>query len=368
MDYRPDIDGLRGVAILSVMAYHTGISLFAGGMGGVDVFFVISGFLITANILNDLSNDRFSFKQFFENRVRRIFPALFIMLMVTLPFIVLFVPSPHDDYNLKVLLAAVFSVSNFYLANLHGIEPTAGYDHLAHTWSLGVEEQFYIVFPFVLFLIWKIFGWAAWRILLVFAIASFLWAAYETANFEEANFFTPNLRAWELLIGALLAFLMKSFSLSDTSAEIASITGLSMIVITVFFLSESVVIYPGPLTIVPTLGAALIILSGANRTRTSQLLSRRPLVFVGIISYSLYLWHNPIFEFVKAYTNTGWNMGFRRAIVASAASLCIAYVSWRYVETPFRGRNSPISRFQMFTFFGGLMAAFLVVVQVLVGF
>jgi len=333
--YRPDIDGLRGLAVAAVLFFHAKVPLFDGGFVGVDVFFVVSGYLITSIIVSDLRAQTFSIARFYERRIRRIFPALFaVIAFTTIVTIVIYLPSDLEGYGRSVLASALF-VSNFYFWRESGyFAAAAGTKPLLHTWSLAVEEQFYIVYPAFLLLIHRLLG-DRWLYCLVFVLVlSFLTNIWAVGNAPVAAFYLGPARAWELLIGALLAMCPGPTTQHRLSSEIAALAGAGMLVWSVVALSEKST-FPGYNALVPCIGTGLIIHAGTNGTSAiNRILSIRPLVLLGLISYSLYLWHWPLLVFVHY-----WNI-HELSLAQSATVLLIALIisacSWRYVERPFR--------------------------------
>ena len=350
--YRPDIDGLRAVAVLSVLAYHAGFAFFEGGFAGVDVFFVISGYLIARIIARDLANGSFSVLAFYERRIRRIFPAMFAMLLaVSICAWYLLYPSVLIAFE-RSLLAALFSGSNILFWHETGYFDSQRFSKpLLHTWSLAVEEQFYLLFPPFLLLLWRTS--IRPRKVVIFAITALSFAAamfFALTNPSAAFFLTP-FRAWELLLGAILSQHSLPPLRSALQRQIASITGLSLILVTVFCYRESM-LFPGLATLPACVGAALVIAAGESGSSiVGQALSWKPVVFTGLISYSLYLWHWP----VMAFQNTNWLFvpyAYRNwhitKIVTILISLVLAVLSWAFLERPFRERKISRSRQSIF--------------------
>jgi len=348
--YRPDIDGLRAVAVLLVLAYHVGIYRLRGGFVGVDVFFVISGYLISSIILSDLDSSRFSIVTFYERRVRRIFPALFVMLISTAVLAYKFLlPSEFVDFG-KSFVASTFSFSNLYFLQRSGyFDAPAAMKPLLHTWSLAVEEQFYVFLPLFLVCIRKFFP-NKQRIIIVFAaLTSFSVSAVGAFRSHDATFYLAHTRAWELLLGTLLA--MNCFpAISGTLwRNVASLWGVVSILLA-GFLFTSRTVFPGASALLPCVGAALIIAAGkSGKTVVGRILSFRPIVFVGMISYSLYLWHWPliVFQGADGLLTKGLSPKLTKLVVI-VVSFALATLSWRFVERPFRDRRFDISRANVF--------------------
>ena len=337
--YRPDIDGLRAVAVLSVVFYHANFPGFTGGFTGVDIFFVISGYLITGILWRELQDGRFSVADFYARRAKRIFPALFAMLAVcSIAAAILLIPWDLMDFG-KSLSATVLFYSNFNFIKTGYFDNPAIERPLLHTWSLSVEEQFYLVWPILLFLIAKYLP--ARRVLpaiVILAAISFLLSEYGIiGERQKDSFYLPHYRGWELLMGATLA--IAPFTVRPgLLAEILSAGGLAAIVTAVVFYNAGTA-FPGANALLPCAGAALLIATGEASTRASQLLSFQPVRFAGLISYSLYLIHWPLFSFSHLYLNGPLTISHR--IAAVFASVLLAYLSWRYVETPFRRLKLP---------------------------
>ena len=344
LSYRPDIDGLRAIAVLMVMGDHFHTHL-AGGYVGVDIFFVISGYLISANILKEMTQGTFSIAAFYERRIRRIFPALIVMFLgVSAMASYYLFPSEILDFA-RSMISALLSVSNLWFWHQSGyFDAPSASKPLLHTWSLGVEEQFYIFFPIFLLLVRKSFPQRLKAAILVATAISFGLAVYYVhRNASTAFFFSP-LRAWELLIGTIVSQKYFPSLRSVWTRNLATASGLLMILIPGFVYTSSTT-FPGMAAIPPCLGAALIIAGGETGTSVvGRLLSLRPVVFVGLISYSVYLWHWPVavFQQVCGMMVPWQEHDHRLKILLFAVSLLLGYLSWRFVETPFRkGKHRP---------------------------
>ncbi len=367
--YRPDIDGLRALAVLSVLLFHFRVSPFRGGFVGVDIFFVISGFLITRLIWSEIGAGRFSFLGFYERRARRILPALFAMLaLVTIASTILLFPQMLANYAMSLIATAGFA-SNFHFWGYTSYwAPAAVEQPLLHTWSLAVEEQFYLIFPPFLLLFRKrsqrVLLWALLGALAVSLCISIVSVRYSPVS---AFYLLPS-RFWELLIGSVLAVGRFAAPAGVILRNAIAAVGLALIGYGVFALSAASP-FPGLNAIPPCLGAALVIYAGTGMAEAEHvplvnvLLGTRLPVFVGLISYSLYLWHWPIIVLANAVLPHDLDAG--QTIVAIAASFLLAVLSWRYVEQPFRGRASRISRKPLFVSGGAAIAVFAVVGLVL---
>jgi peptidoglycan/LPS O-acetylase OafA/YrhL len=336
--YRPDIDGLRAVAVLAVVLHHLSASLVPGGYVGVDVFFVISGYLITRIISREMEEGTFTFARFYERRARRIFPALFAMLAVTLVggyFLLL--PSDYSA-TLRGALGTLFFSSNIVfwrdMAAGYFAATDAGLNPLLHTWSLAVEEQFYVFFPFLLLLCFRFFLRHIVLILIGCAVVSLAGAALLVQSKSVAVFFLSPFRAWELLAGSLLAFNAVPVVRSRALREAIAGAGL-LVIVAVCFLYDSKTTFPGLAALAPVLGAAAIMHAGTSGlTLVGRLLQWRPVVYIGLISYSLYLWHWPLIVLVR------YAMGMESITpyipVLLAASLALGSLSYHFIEQPFR--------------------------------
>jgi peptidoglycan/LPS O-acetylase OafA/YrhL len=336
--YRADIDGLRAVAVLLVVACHIGIYRFRGGYVGVDVFFVISGYLISSVIFADIAESRFSLFSFYERRVRRIVPALLVMLLGTSVLAYLYLlPVETEDFA-KSLVAAVFSQSNFYFWSLSSyFDAPAAFKPLLHTWSLAVEEQFYIFFPLFLMLIQRVSRKWLRPSIVAITVISFAASAVGAYRFPNATFYLAPTRAWELMVGTLLSLGMFPAIQDAVRRNIATLAGAALIFASGMAYSSSTA-FPGLAALAPCLGAALIIAGGETGTSwVGRALSWKPVVFVGLISYSLYLWHWPIIVFQRISTVLVNGVTDRTAgLVAFAVAFVLAVLSWKFVELPFR--------------------------------
>ncbi|MES2729818.1 MAG: acyltransferase family protein [Pseudomonadota bacterium] len=383
MKYRSDIDGLRAFAVLPVLFSHIGNNVLPGGYAGVDIFFVISGFLITSLILPELADGTFSLARFYERRIRRIFPLLF--LVITLCFLGSFWaldPGQLSEYA-KSAIAALLSVSNIffwlqdsYFAEAMELKP------LMHTWSLGIEEQYYIVFPLFLLAFWR---WEKndrlFFALALLALVSFLLAnwgggldadmrqtitAFPATLTPEYGYYLLTTRAWELLCGSLAAVMMWRYKdrLAHTDGKAAAIlawAGFAGIIVAYGLLGPKTP-YPSLYTLPTVLGTVAIILYCRHGSVLHRFLSLKPLVFTGLISYSLYMWHQPIFALMRAgFTD----LGHSEFYVAIAGIYALSILSWAYVEKPFR--NSviiPTSRLHLIM--GGWLTILLITASVII--
>ncbi|MEZ2131256.1 MULTISPECIES: acyltransferase family protein [unclassified Sinorhizobium] len=359
LPYRPDIDGLRALAILPVVLYHAGIPGFGGGFVGVDVFFVISGFLMASLISEDLARGELSLLGFYERRIRRIFPALFAVLGASAVAAWLWLMPLEFGYFAHSLKAAALFTSNIQFEKESGyFDIGSQMKPLVHTWSLSVEEQFYILFPLMLAAINRFARRHTAQILAALLIASFVASGWMVLRTPVVAFYLLQFRAWELLLGALLAFNFIPKPVSPKLRGSLAPVGILLIAIAVFCFSDRT-LFPGPAALLPCLGAALVIHGGANEGPAGRVLRARPMVFVGLISYSLYLWHWPIIVFSRELT--GRPLSLLQGGLIVLLSFIVAVLSWRFIERPFRGRSGPILRRPLF-------AAAVLVMAVAIGF
>jgi peptidoglycan/LPS O-acetylase OafA/YrhL len=339
--YRPEIDGLRALAVVAVVLFHYRVPGFSGGFVGVDVFFVISGYLITGLIVKEAAEGRMSLRQFYERRIRRIFPALFAMLAVaTIVAALLFFPVSFARFGKSLLATAVFG-SNFEFWREAGyFDVAADQKPLLHLWSIAVEEQFYLVFPALLLLIGtRSKARLALSVGAIF-LASLAFSIWSAHHARTAGYYLLPSRMWELMLGALLAIGAVRIPARWGIDQFAAAAGLALIGYSVFRYSHTTP-FPGAAALIPCVGAALIIAAGEGAA-LNRLLRLRAIVFVGLISYSLYLWHWPVYVFARAALFRGPTPFETAALIA--LSFVLAVLSWRYVEQPFRKRSVAIPR------------------------
>ena len=335
-DYRADVDGLRAVAVMLVLLFHLNIPWIPGGYVGVDIFFVISGYLITQIIFRELDQENFSIIRFYERRIRRIFPALFAMM--ALVFAVcwfVFLPIDFKNFGQSVAAATLFASNFLFIFESGYFDADAELKPLLHTWSLAVEEQFYVIFPLAMILIWhKAKSWLL-PILVLTAVVSFGIALFATDYFPVTGFFVAPSRFWELLLGSVLA-LDRTRQFWPWQVRLGGWLGLAMIALAALSYTPHTP-FPGWAALLPCLGAALIIKAGETDRAgysANAILALKPMVFVGLISYSLYLWHWPLIVIYK------YVMVRELAVIdqfgLAAVSIGLAIISWRWIEQPFR--------------------------------
>lgn len=329
MRYRAEIDGLRAVAVIPVILFHAGFSHFSGGFVGVDVFFVISGYLITTIILDELDKGKFSIVNFYERRARRILPALFLVMVVCLPFAWFWlVPQDLKEFSQSLVAVSTF-VSNVLFWRQSGyFDAAAELKPLLHTWSLAVEEQFYVFFPLFLMIVWR-FGKKWILVVLAFvSLFSLVLVHYAASISPAAAFFLLPTRAWELSIGCFVAFYLKRNSNDDVSkigSQPLSLIGLLLILFSIFVYDKETP-FPSLYALAPTVGTALIILFATQKTYVGELLGTKSFVGVGLVSYSAYLWHYPLFAFAR-HRSLG-EPSEAIFIALSVITLILAYLSW----------------------------------------
>ena len=336
--YRPDIDGLRAVAVLPVVFYHAALG-FSGGFVGVDVFFVISGFLITKIIYDLVIAGKFSFVEFYDRRVRRLFPALFVMFLLVTAWSVIHLISPD-----LLAYGASLAAATAYLSNVDFYHGTGYFitqartQPLLHTWSLAVEEQFYIVVPFVLFVLVRYVP-RRFHVPAIVAISVLSWClcVWVTRIDTSAAFYLLPMRAWELGLGGVLAISAPAILRRRPVAEVVSLVGMAMILFSIFDFSGATP-FPGWHATIPTVGTAAVLSTGGRSGATvERVLSMKMFTFIGEISYSLYLWHWPV---IVAFTYAAPSPPTpATSLLAIAISLVLATLSWQFVEKPFRKRR-----------------------------
>ena len=345
--YRPEIDGLRAIAIGAVILYHAKISIlgysFSGGFIGVDIFFVISGYLITSIILKELiTTGSFSFKYFYERRIRRILPALLFVMLVSLPFAWMFLlTSSFVDFSKSILYSLGFS-SNIYF-HYSGQEYGA-YDGLLkpflHTWSLSVEEQYYILFPLVLFITFRYFRTYLFYILFLGFLISLGLAEVGSRNYASATFYFPHTRMWELLMGSILAY----FEITRGHRSKQKILNLILPSLGIILIGHSILFFndgmfhPSFISLPPTIGVCLIIWFSSKDELITKILSTKLFVGIGLISYSLYLWHYPIFSFARITKFAEYDVS--KKLLLGVFILILSVISYYLVERPARNNKN----------------------------
>lgn len=340
MKYRPEIDGLRSVAVLPVILFHAGLGIFSGGYVGVDIFFVISGYLITTIILSQIIAGRFSLLEFYSRRSRRILPALFLVIACTIPLaFLLMLPSQFNDFSQSVAAVTIFASNILFWKESGYFAAAAELKPLLHTWSLAVEEQYYVLFPLLLLGLWRLGARPALMVLGVIFGASLIASQFLSTRAPDANFFLLLSRAWELLAGSLCAIWILKRGRSGHA--LASTLGLGLILASIF-LYDGDTPFPSVYALAPVAGTALIILFADGGTPVGRLLAMRGPVFIGLISYSAYLWHQPLFALARLASPDHPPMAVMMAL--AALSIGLAFLSWKYVEQPTRHYPWPVRR------------------------
>ena len=332
--YRPDIDGLRAIAVLSVIGFHAFPLSVKAGFIGVDIFFVISGYLISTIIFDSLERDSFSFAVFYQRRIRRIFPALLIVLFACYVFgWFVLLPDEFKQLGMHIAGGAGF-VSNFVLWSESGYFDNAAITKpLLHLWSLGIEEQFYIIWPLLLAFVWKR-KWSFITITIVVAVVSFGLNVYTINNDPVAAFYSPFSRFWELMIGGLLAYLgLHRPILLKPHENAQSLLGLVLIILALALLNKEST-FPGWWALLPTLGTLFLISAGPNAWLNRNILSNRYLVWIGLISYPLYLWHWPLLSLTRIAE--GGIVPRETRVFLVILSIALAWITYRLIEKPIR--------------------------------
>ncbi len=357
LNHRPEIDGLRAIAVVPVILFHAGLGLFSGGFVGVDVFFVISGYLITSIIVKEVAAGRFSLVDFYERRARRILPALFLVMAATIPFAWLWMfPLKLKEFAASIVSVCLFA-SNLLFWRQSGYFDSASVEKpLLHTWSLAVEEQYYIFFPLAVLLLWPL---GRRRMLWAFgltALASLGLSEWAWRHMPEANFYLLPTRAWELLAGALCSFARPA--LRPGRDNLLSLAGMAAILSAIFWFDETTP-FPSLWALLPVLGSALVLTFARQGTLAARVLGARLPAGIGLISYSAYLWHQPLLAFAHIRSSTEPGTGLM--LGACLLALILAWFSWRFVELPFRQKDHPLlhHRGMVFTLLGAMSVVFL---------
>jgi peptidoglycan/LPS O-acetylase OafA/YrhL len=349
MQYRREIDGLRALAVVPVLLFHAGFRTFSGGFVGVDVFFVISGYLITSLILHEVQGGAFSLAHFYERRARRLLPALFVVVLFCLPLAWLWMtPEDLDAFSRSLIGVSTFSSNIVFWQDTGYFDTSSELKALLHTWSLAVEEQYYLFFPFVLLVMLRLGKVPTAVVIMLLLVASLSVAELLLSSTPAAVFYLLPTRGWELLTGALASFVYYSTSLKSIFLRIGCSVILGLIkqffsLIGVVLIFASVFIYdaetpfPGFYALAPVIGAVLIILFSDNSTMIGRTLGHPFFVTIGLISYSLYLWHQPVLSLARHKSDGDLS----KLTCAILLFLCfaLAFVSWKYIERPFRDRK-----------------------------
>jgi peptidoglycan/LPS O-acetylase OafA/YrhL len=351
LHYRKEIDGLRAIAILPVIWIHSGLPHLKGGFLGVDVFFVISGFLITSILLKEFEESSFSLVTFYERRARRIIPALLVVIMVTSILVPFVSENPRfiGDYGSSVL-STIFFGSNIYFWQTTGYFGSASeLSPMLHTWSLAVEEQYYIFFPLLIMVLFSYGKKVIISTFILIALVSLLISEWGAINSPIGNFYLLPSRAWELMAGALSAVMYLNNNLVKIRTRFSSylsVIGIIFILSSYFIFTPST-LHPTSLTILPVLGTVLVLLFSERGNFVGKVLSIKLLSKVGLISYSLYLWHQPVLALMKKSYSI--HLEPTQILVSITLIFSLSYLTWKYVENPFRNKQK-ISQNKIFKF------------------
>jgi len=341
--YRPDIDGLRALSVIAVILYHANFQfgdqyLFRGGYIGVDIFFVISGYLITSLIAKELNDtNSFNFVNFYLRRARRILPVLILIILCFIPFAWFYLlPNSLTDFSSSIFFSTLFT-SNFFFNNV-------GHDYgdvlsitkpFLHTWSLSVEEQFYILYPLFFFCCFKFIKDKLILLLIFISLLSLALAQYGSNNFSISNFYLLPTRIWEIFCGAILVVMNGNENNNKLSKDILSYIGLALVILSFYFFTDDT-LHPSFKTVIPVFGTMLVI-RFSNNNFISRFLSHKLLVFIGLISYSLYLWHYPIFSFSEML---GFDLSNINKSIFILISFFLSIISYFIIEKKFRNKES----------------------------
>jgi peptidoglycan/LPS O-acetylase OafA/YrhL len=336
LNYRAEIDGLRALAVVPVILFHAGFELFSGGFVGVDVFFVISGYLITTILIEDLENKRFRVVNFFERRARRILPALyFVLLIITIVSTLLMNAQQLKDYGQSLIATVSFTSNIYFLLKADYWAQSSEFLPLLHTWSLAIEEQYYVVFPIMLSFIWRYGQSKTFWIIVGMSLTSLILSEWGSRNLPLINFYFSLTRVWELLFGSIAALLVyrKSIRKNDPLAFL----GLSLILFPIF-VYDDLTPFPSFYSLAPVVGVFLFILFAHKESLVARFLSFKLFVGVGLISYSAYLWHQPLLAIFRVHQNS-IEINLASTFLILVTTFFIAFLSYRYVERPFRNKE-----------------------------
>ncbi|MDC3089210.1 acyltransferase, partial [Alphaproteobacteria bacterium] len=323
-------------AVIPVILFHAGFNLFSGGFVGVDVFFVISGYLITTIIIEDIENKSFSIINFYERRARRILPALSFVMLVCIPLAwIWMLPDQMKDFSQSLVAVSLFAANILFWRESNYFAAEAEEKPMLHTWSLAVEEQFYVLFPIFLIMSWRFGRNRVFWMIILMATLSFLLSEWGRRNFPIANFYFAPTRAWELLAGSISAFIVQKRGLKKNNP--LALLGLAAIICSIFAFDDSIP-FPSVYALLPVLGVVLLILYAEKETLAAKILSTKIFVSIGLISYSAYLWHQPLFAFAKISQLE--QPSPKLMVILFALTLVLAYFSWRYIELYFRKKQN----------------------------
>ncbi len=340
-NYRPEIDGLRAIAVISVLVFHTFVDILPGGFVGVDIFFVISGYLITQIIFQELQSGTFSLWGFYQRRIRRIFPALLlIFLTCTVLGWIILTPFEYELYGTHMLAGAGFVPNIIFWREAGYFDKEAITKPLLHLWSLGVEEQFYLVWPLILGLSWKIWKphpQSVFKVVLTLVLISLIWSGYQIKHHPIADFYSPFSRFWELALGGSIAIWVSRPECLKLESPFFVMAGFGLITFALFGFNTNTP-FPGLWALIPCLGSGLLLMANPQSSPLRFVLSHPLMVFIGLISYPLYLWHWPLLSFARILE--GQALPNIQKLFLLALSVLLAWLTFRFLEKPIRGSRS----------------------------
>ena len=343
LPYRADIDGIRGLAVLSVVLFHAQLLPGRGGFVGVDAFFVVSGWVITSLIVRQADRGTFSLALFYERRIRRLFPALSLVLVACSAIgLLILLPRDLEELGSSTIAASLFASNFFFWMKAGYFDSATEMKPLVHTWTLSVEEQYYLVFPVLLLLVHRLGRKRMVAAVEIAAAASFCASVWGVANYPFATFYLAPTRAWELLLGSLAALGVFPAARGRLASEGAGLVGLALFLYSALAFSGATT-FPGTNALFPCVGALLMIQAGSGDGGLfTRALSARPLVYIGSISYAIYLWHWPLLVLARYHEIFELSYGKRASVVLAA--VVFAGLSGRFLEHPFRARSSKPGR------------------------
>jgi len=332
MKYREEIDGLRALAVVPVIFFHAGFDVFRGGFVGVDVFFVISGYLITTIIIQDKESNTFSLVKFYERRARRILPALFVVMLFCSACAIIFMP-PHDfeQFSESLIYVSLFTSNLFFWQKSGYFDIASEQNPLLHTWSLSVEEQFYLIFPIFVLVVWGLGKNKLFLMMVCIAVFSFFISPITLRIDPMANFYLLPSRAWELLAGSVSSLIVSKKGVQNKGC--VALVGLAAILLS-FLIYDEGTPFPSFYALLPVIGTVTIILYSGPETLVKKILSNKILVSLGLLSYSAYLWHQPIFAFSRMQNTFEINIAV--IIFLIAVTFVFSTITWKFVELPCR--------------------------------
>ena len=341
MEYRKEIDGLRAVSVIAVILYHAGFKIFKGGYVGVDVFFVISGYLITSLIVSDIDSGSFSLLRFYDRRIRRIFPPLFVVILCSIPFAWVLLPiSELIDFSYSISSISLLISNIYFIKGGDYFKVPVDLKPMLHTWSLGVEEQFYLFFPITLIWLRRLDSRSLMRILLITFFISLISAHWGAYHKPVVTYYLLPTRIWEMVIGGIVAILIidrdkYSLNLSDLHENVLSIVGMAMIFIAIIYYSDDTP-FPSFYALLPAIGGGMVILFAKGDGFVARMLGTPFIVTIGLMSYSAYLWHQPVMVFGRQYCKTS-DAGVTTLLIILI--FVLSWLSWRFIEIPFRDKE-----------------------------